>query len=216
MVFKVSPATPSDIPGIIPIFFSSFTGPRAEELFPPTGSGKEWLADSIEAAIANPGLGCQWLVVTDEPESSGEAVAGGENGEKKGKVVANVMWVKHPGGEVPSWNVRMRAEPPEGVTSEALDGFFGPMARQHHKAMGERPHFFLESVSTDPAYRGRGLASLLLDWGVKAADEVGWECYLDGTAKAVPLYQRYGFVGLKEQDPECISLPMVRPAKSLV
>ncbi|PVH73564.1 hypothetical protein DL98DRAFT_519823 [Cadophora sp. DSE1049] len=211
MVFKVSPATPSDIPGILPVFFSSFTGPRAEALFPPTESGKKWLADSIEAAIENPGFGVQWVVVTEEPESSGDGVAGVETG--KGKVVANAMWVKHSGGEIPSWDKRMRAEPPEGVTAEALDGFFGPMARQHHKVMGERPHFFLESVSTDPDFRGRGLAALLIDWGVKAADGLGWECYLDGTAKAVPLYQRWGFVGLKEQDPESISLPMVRPAK---
>lgn len=212
MVFKVSPATPSDIPGILPVFFSSFVGPRAEALFPPTESGKKWLADSIEAAIANPELGIQWVVATEESESSGDE---GAEAEKKGKVVANAMWVKHSGGEVSPWNKRMRAEPPEGVTVEALDGFFGPMTRQHHKAMGERPHFFLESVSTDPSYRGRGLAALLIDWGVKAADELGWECYLDGTAKAVPLYQRWGFQGLKEQDPECISLPMVRPAKSL-
>ncbi|KAH7412839.1 acyl-CoA N-acyltransferase [Cadophora sp. MPI-SDFR-AT-0126] len=211
MVFKVSPATPTDIPGILPVFFSSFVGPRAEELFPPTESGKKWLADSIAAAIANPALGVQWVVVTDEPESSGDE----EKGKGKGKVVANAMWVKHSGGEIPSWDRRMRAQPPEGVTVEALNGFFGPMARQHHRAMGERPHFFLESVSTDPNFRGRGLAALLIDWGVKAADELGWECYLDGTAKAVPLYQRWGFEGLKDQDPECISLPMVRPAKTL-
>ncbi|KAL5322659.1 hypothetical protein ACEPPN_010634 [Leptodophora sp. 'Broadleaf-Isolate-01'] len=218
--FKVSPATVSDVPGAVAVFFSSFNSARAQEIFPPTESGKRWLADSITASINRPELGISSVVVTDESESALAAadVNGVGNGRKeKGKVVAFATWVKHPGGEFPPWDKRWNPNPPEGVTVEMLGpGFFDAMGRQHKSAMGERPHFFLESISTLPEFRKRGLASKLLDWGVDAADELGWECYLDGAAGAVPLYKKYGFVEMPEKDPGTASSPMARPGKKLV
>ncbi|KAH7348522.1 acyl-CoA N-acyltransferase [Rhexocercosporidium sp. MPI-PUGE-AT-0058] len=216
--FKVSPLTPADIPGAAAVFFSSFNSPRAQEVFPPTESGKKWLADSLAAAISNPGMGISPIVVTDESVSADQDGEGGAQGDNAGrrKVVAFATWVKHSGGEFPGWDKRWRADPPEGLTVEMLGpGFFDAMGRQHKIALGERPHFFLESISTLPEYRKRGLASKLIDWGLNAADELGWECYLDGAARAVALYERYGFVAMPERDPGTTSLPMVRPGKKV-
>jgi GNAT superfamily N-acetyltransferase len=40
----------------------------------------------------------------------------------------------------------------------------------HRDRMGNRPHICLSVIFVDPAYQGRGLAGLLLDWGTKEAD----------------------------------------------
>ncbi|KAL2064291.1 hypothetical protein VTL71DRAFT_4785 [Oculimacula yallundae] len=201
--FKVSLLTVSDIPGASAVFFASFNSPKALVYFPPNASGKQWFADSITAALKNPELGIVHVVVTDESAST----------EERGrKVVAHSIWVKHSGGKLLAWDQRWRANPPEGVTREMLgEEFFAPMVRQHEKNMGERPHYFLETLSTDPEYRKRGLASMLLQWGTKHADELGWECYLDAAEAAAPLYRKHGFVQMPETDPGTTSLPMVRP-----
>lgn len=46
---------------------------------------------------------------------------------------------------------------------------------------------------TDPAYRRRGAATMLMDWGIKKADKLGVECFLTATENAVPFYEQLEF-----------------------
>ena len=68
----------------------------------------------------------------------------------------------------------------------------------------------LEVLAADPEYHGRGAGSMLLTWACEKADREGLEIYLDGAAKAVPLYRRFGFVVLDCRDEKAVSEPMVR------
>jgi GNAT superfamily N-acetyltransferase len=52
----------------------------------------------------------------------------------------------------------------------------------------------LDICFTAPGYRRRGVGRLLMDWGVKQADERGYAAYLDATAAGRHLYRGYGFV----------------------
>ncbi|CZS93237.1 uncharacterized protein RAG0_03610 [Rhynchosporium agropyri] len=205
--FKISLLTPGDISDASTIFFASFNSAKAQTFFPPTASGKQWFADSITAALNDPSKGIIHVVVTDESE-----LADGEIGGGRRKVVAHSKWVKHAGGKPPKWDQMWRKEPAEGVSAEMLEReFFAPMERQQERYLGERPHYYLETIATLPEYRKKGLASMLLHWGTDQADQLGWECYLNADEAAILLYQKHGFVVMPETDPETQSLPMARP-----
>lgn len=51
----------------------------------------------------------------------------------------------------------------------------------------------LNILFTSPQHRRQGVADLLLRWGIKKADEMGVEMWLDATSQGVPVYERYGF-----------------------
>ena len=48
-------------------------------------------------------------------------------------------------------------------------------------------------MGTDPSYRGRGAASLLLAWGVEQCEMHGAPAYLESTLEAAGFYQKRGF-----------------------
>jgi ribosomal protein S18 acetylase RimI-like enzyme len=50
-------------------------------------------------------------------------------------------------------------------------------------------------IGTHPSYRRKGVASMLMDWGVQQADRDGLRCFVDASDQGVPLYKKYGFVG---------------------
>jgi len=61
-----------------------------------------------------------------------------------------------------------------------------------------RPHAYLGMVYTDPVYRRHGAASMLMEWGMKKADEMGIGCFLDSTAIGIPFYESLKFVMVDE------------------
>lgn len=65
------------------------------------------------------------------------------------------------------------------------------------KYSGGRPYMSLGSCFTAPEYRMRGIGHLVMEWGVKKADEMGLDIWIEAAPSAVPFYQRYGFVSLK-------------------
>lgn len=56
----------------------------------------------------------------------------------------------------------------------------------------------LEACWVIPAYRRRGVGTLLLRWGLERADELGLETFLESTEIGRPLYARNGFSVLNE------------------
>jgi WD repeat-containing protein 48 len=83
--------------------------------------------------------------------------------------------------------------PPE-LRVDALRSLFDPLRAAQEEIMGaEDTYFMLNSLATHPDHRGRGAASLLLDWGTKKADEEGLIAYLDATGVGKGLYEKAGF-----------------------
>lgn len=83
--------------------------------------------------------------------------------------------------------------PPE-LRLDALVSLFDPLDSSRDEIMGkENPFFMLNSLATHPDHQGRGAGKLLLDWGLKKADDEGLVTYLDGTQMARPLYEKNGF-----------------------
>lgn len=51
----------------------------------------------------------------------------------------------------------------------------------------------LAILGTDPAYAKQGVGSLLLDWGLRLADQDGLPCHLEATRAGYSFYKRGGF-----------------------
>ncbi|KAF2120754.1 hypothetical protein BDV96DRAFT_274845 [Lophiotrema nucula] len=87
--------------------------------------------------------------------------------------------------------------PPE-VRIDVLNALFAPIRAAQKEIMGEKPYFILNTLATLQEHARRGAASMLLKWGLDMADELGLETYLDTTPVARRLYERSGFVLVKD------------------
>ncbi|KAF7330147.1 putative gnat family protein [Mycena sanguinolenta] len=63
---------------------------------------------------------------------------------------------------------------------------------------GQRPHVYLLSIFTHPEYRRRGVAQQSMDWGMKRADELGLEMFLEAGEHGRALYETNGFAYVEE------------------
>lgn len=57
----------------------------------------------------------------------------------------------------------------------------------------------LQICFTDPAYRGRGAGSLMMGWGVRKADEMGLDSFVEASEIGSHLYKKFGFVTVSEE-----------------
>lgn len=61
------------------------------------------------------------------------------------------------------------------------------------------PHYYLEFVGTDPAHRGRGLGTALIEPVLERADSEGVGAYLENSkASNLAFYSRFGFEVARE------------------
>ncbi|KAI0191938.1 acyl-CoA N-acyltransferase [Astrocystis sublimbata] len=74
----------------------------------------------------------------------------------------------------------------------------GAIFRPTHRNGSETTHLDLAIMFTAPKHRRRGIAQQLLLWGIKKADEMGVEIFLDAGLVGKPLYQANGFVVVAE------------------
>ncbi|PVI04154.1 acyl-CoA N-acyltransferase [Periconia macrospinosa] len=90
-------------------------------------------------------------------------------------------------------------ELPDGCNKPLVYEFMISLRKVRDETLQSRPHFLLENIATDPAHRGQGLATRLIEWVFPHADSLqdgrGVVVYLD-TANdnpALKLYKRLGF-----------------------
>ncbi|MCC6418574.1 MAG: GNAT family N-acetyltransferase [Gemmataceae bacterium] len=105
----------------------------------------------------------------------------------------------------------LRATAPE----EHLDDLMEVLDRMsgYHPA---GPHWYLPLIGVDPAHRGRGVGSRLLQHALNVCDQDGTPAYLESSNRAnIPLYERHGFevVGTIRVGTCPPLFPMVRPAR---
>lgn len=64
--------------------------------------------------------------------------------------------------------------------------------------IGGRPHMYLEMLATHPNHQRRGAGSLLMQWAVDKADELGLDAFIEASPAGRHLYSRYGFETISE------------------
>ncbi|KAF1991131.1 acyl-CoA N-acyltransferase [Aulographum hederae CBS 113979] len=179
MPLQVVPATPSDVPALMDIYFSAFQNLMAVTAFPDIPSVRTWWTKMIDEEILDPTA--LFLKVVD-----------GEDGAEDGlsEIVAWGKWNKPVQGKeedepLPPW--------PEGGDEDVANRFFEQAGKKHKQVMGQRPHWYLELLATSPEHQGKGAGSMLLKHAANLADESGHETYLESSPEGVSIYHRNGF-----------------------
>lgn len=105
--------------------------------------------------------------------------------------------------------------PGSGYDDEALDAAICPVLADHgghpERFVGfwqwvdshrpAEPHWYVPLLATDPAKRGLGVGSLLLNHGLERADAFGNPSFLvTGNPRTVPWYKHHGFVVLSREE----------------
>ncbi|KAJ8119861.1 hypothetical protein ONZ43_g3281 [Nemania bipapillata] len=73
-----------------------------------------------------------------------------------------------------------------------------PFTEEHDMEITWFPDDDLFIIYTSPEYRRKGVAQKFMDWGMKKADEMGVEMFLDSTPVGKPLYEANQFITVKD------------------
>lgn len=114
----------------------------------------------------------------------------GELEKEDQRIIAFAKWCKPKDGVMPDTDLPVW---PDGADTRLCDETFGAWAREHVVIMGDRGHWYLEILATDPKHQGRGAGSMLMRIGTQNADQDGKEAYLEASPEGVSLYKKFGF-----------------------
>ncbi|KAI2631806.1 acyl-CoA N-acyltransferase [Hypoxylon sp. NC1633] len=181
-----------DFPALARCLFESYEKPHQKffhVFFPIHGAGEEARNEAISEAASRLKL---WH--THDPSSYWQKVVDEENG----KIAGGALW------NIYHENPFANPPPPSEVTWFPNDGSrrFIEKALQNHtrprSKAAQKPHLYLFIIFTHPDYRRKGVGQQFMNWGMKKADEMGVDFYLDSTPYGRPLYEANGFEYLEE------------------
>lgn len=215
MPITLSPMTPPDAPAQTALMNAAF-GPDLMSVFYPTGCPPDAAAHmtaenvkTIQKAAAHPD---ELLFV--------KAV------EADGQVVATAKWEIHARprteAELDREEEEGHRDPPPGANAEAMGAFFGELGRKRREIFGGEPYMLLSILVVHPGHQRKGLGAMLLENGLRRADELGLRAYLESSPKGKGLYAKWGFeeVGVMDfdarewgRDENVVHTLMIRPAR---
>ena len=119
------------------------------------------------------------------------------------EIAAYAVWISLPNGYKPENDYNANFSPlPEGGNN-ALWRVACDSVRQLRTSDAKRMtegHWLLNLLGTHPRYRRRGAAAMLVEWGLKRANEEGKVCLVDAGGEEVEaLYRRCGLLWLKKR-----------------
>ncbi|KAI1361536.1 acyl-CoA N-acyltransferase [Xylaria arbuscula] len=192
MALKLQEIDPEkDFPELARCLFESYEDPPQNffhVFFPIHGTGAEAREEAIKEAADRLKL---WH--THDPSSYWQKVVD----ESTGKIAGGSLWNIHkqnpfanPPATAPTWF------PDDGsrrFVEKALENHTRPRSQ-----VAQKPHLYLFIIYTHPDYRRKGVGQQFMDWGIKKADEMGVDFYLDSTPYGRPLYEANGFTYIEE------------------
>jgi GNAT superfamily N-acetyltransferase len=127
MTFTLSSATPADVPGILDVWIAANSDSQSMQTFVNMLGFREYITECYTHSIEENQDGV--MVMTEESEK----------GQRRVGAFAKMSLEK--GGQPPTdWRDRWKAELPESMSTESMEAFWKPLARQRLVVMGERPH----------------------------------------------------------------------------
>ncbi|KAF4636753.1 hypothetical protein G7Y89_g1346 [Cudoniella acicularis] len=132
-----------------------------------------------------------WLKLwhTQNPSSYWQKVVDTETG----KIAGGALWNINKENPIATQNtsevIWFPSDSSRTFIEQALQAHSAPRARA-----GQRAHLFF----THPDYRRKGVGQQFMDWGMKKADELGYEFFFESTPYGRLLYEANGFVYIEE------------------
>ena len=109
------------------------------------------------------------------------------------KILGGAIWLP-PGQRRAGFRQQIHAVPQHARALAAAVGRAARYGRALEGAHPKEPHWYLKAIGIDPAWQGRGLASLLLRSRLNRCDRDGQPAYLEaGKPDGVSIYERFGF-----------------------
>ncbi|KAL8651081.1 MAG: hypothetical protein Q9210_003462 [Variospora velana] len=87
---------------------------------------------------------------------------------------------------------------PRGSNIELVRDFYKKRNSLKARHMDERQDYYLRGLVTHQDYRGQGLASQLLRFGLARIDKEGRRCYVEATPAGLSIYRRLGWKDVDE------------------
>jgi GNAT superfamily N-acetyltransferase len=119
------------------------------------------------------------------------------------KMIAIAHWTIHPHERMLE-DLGADYEPFRAVVPEQNEAAVAPFVdllyQSRREFIGTKPHLLLEIVATHPEYHRRGAGGALVKWGCDKADELGVDVHLEAHPAGIGLYEKFGFVRLKEME----------------
>ncbi|CAO1600378.1 hypothetical protein XANCAGTX0491_004069 [Xanthoria calcicola] len=186
MPFRVLPAEPSDIPGMVTVHQAS------------------WVDDPIIGRLmpdVEPKVKYDYDVNYYKDKFENKALTGTVMHKvietETGKLVAFAKW-KYPYSLTPEQQAEKdklnlgRSYPP-GTNEELYEQFFHRVDTLRKKYLDEEKDYFLNLLIVLPPYQRRGLGTMLIREGLTAADGDKARTYIEASPKGLGLYQKFGW-----------------------
>lgn len=199
MPLEISPITSDDTLSWVRVRSLAYYGPTHDVLHngPIRESSIREAAEDRKRDLKKPNT-WYWKIVDTALEPSDDDPPG-----SGGRIIAIAAWSMHnvkkeglnePATKPAAISANAPAFMPPELRLDALGSLFGPLRAMQQEIMGtSTPYFMLNSLATHPEQQGRGAAKMLLDWGIKKADDEGLVTYLDATGIGKPIYEKRGF-----------------------
>ncbi|KAI4195874.1 MAG: hypothetical protein LQ350_006914 [Teloschistes chrysophthalmus] len=193
------PCTVADIPSLAILHNTCFAGPRNELVYGNV---------TIEEKLKHYEDGLRVYFDNHSTDSHPEAyhVVCIVDPTLDNTIISYAIWVQFPNGYLPSSDPQTQHSYLPSGANEALILETERKAaeiRSEHPARFQ-PHWHLPTLCTHPDHEGRGAASMLINWGLKRADETGMvKCFVESTPRGLDVYKKRGFtqeVGVLEMD----------------
>lgn len=179
--FSIRPATEADIPRIIQIQFSAFTGdPYQEALFPPSDDDRQLAVDrTVKSWNADPTA--RWMVVLNSNNTEGDLL---------GFALWNIHKHFRPESE---WKKEPEVDWCEGRQKEIACNFLAMNARLRQKMWEGRPHVLLNLLCIHQDFQRKGAGTALMQWGMDVASNLRLAIHIEASAAGYELYRKLGF-----------------------
>ena len=176
MPFQMRRAGQDDVEAMCSVYFSAFADTIiGRQVFPETSETArhfwhEMLANEVDDTYAH------FFVVTSS--------------ESPGTIVAFAKWLSP---DAPIEDAPPAEIWPKDGNPALADTFFTALTEAHQRIMGKTPHWYLELIAVGKEWMGKGAARTLIKWGLDRADADGLPCFLEATPNARPVYEKYRF-----------------------
>ncbi|RDL42058.1 Amidase signature enzyme [Venustampulla echinocandica] len=134
----------------------------------------------------------EMLHAIETTETARKAVLVVRDSEANGQIISFAKWDLPGVLQDPKSHVLWH----EDVRQEYLEDYLGLAGAAKDRVIGDAACYRLTFIGTDPAFQGRGAASLLTEWGLSRSKRDNIPIYLESTTTALPLYRKLGFVAL--------------------
>lgn len=179
--FTLRPATADDLPTLVSVFASAFSGtPLTVACFPESDPTTQ--ADHLK------------IITRSLPEILCAV-------DQSDVIHGWCRWVRKPASPPPTTPFIVAATDfPAAGNQDLARQFFQANVDNTVKVVDGREHWFLSYIVVRKESKGMGVGKVMMAHGTERADQEGWMCYVNSSQEGKGIYERFGFRTAEESE----------------